>query len=251
MGKSLEKEIYWIFQDKYLGKWHPAILKDITRLKNGEPLDYIIGWTPFLNCKIDLSLKPFIPRSETEYWTEQFLYSIKQDKKDKLGVEILDIFSGSGCIGAAILKNTKKAQVDFAEIEPKFIQQIKINLQLNKIAASRYKVIHSDIFKKIKKQYDYILANPPYIPLKNIKKVDNAVLNFEPRIALFGRNDGLWHIRNFLKQAKNHLKPDGQIWMEFDSPQKNKIADLLQRLNYQKYQFFKDQYKKWRYAIIY
>jgi len=56
--KNLEKELYFIFRDKYNEKWQKAMLTDILRLKAGEPVDYIIGWMPFLNTKIDLSFPP-------------------------------------------------------------------------------------------------------------------------------------------------------------------------------------------------
>ena len=244
---KIEQEIFWIFKEKYGEKWRPGILKDIKRLKAGEPVDYIIGWMPFLNSQIGLSLKPLIPRPETEYWAEKVIEKLKN--RDIKKPRVLDIFAGSGCVGIAILKNVKNAQVDFAEVNPKFVQQIKINLKLNKIPAYRYRVIQSDIFRNIKKRYDYILANPPYIPLKNKKRVQAEVLKYEPRSAIFGGRNGLFYVKKFLTAAPRHLNSGGEIWMEFDSPQKIAIEKLLQK-QYYEYQIYKDQYKKWRYVKI-
>ena len=144
--KKISEKIKFLIKDKYAGKWHPEFLNDLKRLKAGEPLDYIIGWKPFLNCQIDLSQKPFIPRPETEYWTEKFI-AFAKTRGSRL--KILDAFAGSGCIGIAILKNLKNTNVNFIEKNPEFIKQIKINLKLNKIASSRYQIIHSNIFENI------------------------------------------------------------------------------------------------------
>lgn len=230
----MNKEEAWLLKEKYNNKPSKNFKKDVKRLKRGEPIDYVIGFTEFLGCKIDLSKKPLIPRKETEFWVEQELKKIKQGKA-------LDIFAGSGCIGIAILKNIKNVKVDFADIEKR----------CNK------KVIISDVFSNIKNKYDYIFANPPYIPTARKNKIQESVLKYEPQKALFGDlpdgsqgKDGLFYIKKFLKDAKNHLNAGGQIFMEFDSPQKNKIEKLLEKYGYKKWQFNKDQYKKWRWVEI-
>ena len=231
-----------------------------------EPIGYRVGFSNFLNCKIDLSLKPMIPRKETEFWVKKAIRQIRQEKLKTHKLNILDIFAGSGCIGIAILKHIKTARVDFAEIDKNFIKQIKINLKLNKInpacpecsRGKRYRVIQSDVFENIKKRpappwagYDFIFANPPYIALKNKHLVQNSVYDFEPHKALFGGQDGFLYIRKFLKQARKHLNPNGQIWMEFDYLQKRGLEDLLKELNYENYRIYKDQFQKWRYIKIF
>ena len=101
------------------------------------PKEYKRGYTNFAQCKIDLSMRPMIPRKETEFLVKKAIKGIK-DVGDK---RILDIFAGSGCIGIAILKHIKNSRVDFVEIDANLIKQIKINLKLNKIKPNRYKVI--------------------------------------------------------------------------------------------------------------
>ena len=91
--------------------------------KKEEPVDYQIGFIPFFHTKIDLSERPLIPRPETEYWTEQFVIELKTKVANK-ALQIADVFAGSGCIGIAILKNTKNTKVDFFEIDKTFVNQI-------------------------------------------------------------------------------------------------------------------------------
>lgn len=250
MDKNFERQIKWIFKDKYGNAWNPEIIKDISRLKASEPVDYIIGWKPFLNCKIDLSYKPLIPRMETEYWTEKALNEIKTPKN---ALKIADVFSGSGCIGIAILKNSKNSKVDFFEIDSNLMKQIKLNLKINKISKSRYRVIQADIFSdnvNTIRKYDFILANPPYVALSRKNKIQKSVLKYEPKKALFAGKDGLNLIKKFLKQSQNRLDLKGEIWMEFNSFQKPLIKKILKQSGYKNWEFYKDQYKKWRFVKI-
>ncbi len=244
---KFEIEARQLLRDKYNNRRTSGFDKDIIRLKKGEPLDYVIGWLPFLNCQIDLSLQPLIPRPETEYWTEKAIAVISAVGRR---VKIADIFSGSGCIGIAVLKNAKNSQVDFFELDKKLIKQIKLNLQLNKIPVSRYRIIQGDVTKKLKNQYDFILANPPYLATNRKAKVQASVLKYEPRQALFSGPDGLFYIKKTLQLAKSRLRPNGQFWLEFDSFQRKSIEDLLKKFKYQKWNFYQDQYRRWRYVQI-
>ena len=216
-------------------------------MKADIPAQYKRGFVNFLGCKIDLSKKTFIPRVETEFLVKKALKEIG----DNQPLLILDVFSGSGCIGIAILKNVKKSFVDLVDIDEREIKQIKINIKLNKISAERYKVIKSDLFKRLKgRKYDYIFANPPYVARNRIKEVQPSVLKYEPNRALFGGEKGLFYIKKLLKSGRDFLKNNGIIYLEIDPLQKNDIEDILNSLGYKKFKFYKDQFKKYRWIKI-
>lgn len=245
-----KKEINWLLNEKYNGIPDKNFKRDLRRLKSGELIDYIIGWRDFLGFRIDLSLKPLIPRVETEFWTEKTIAKIKETQKNFRG-NFLDIFSGSGCIGIALLKNFPDARVVFSDNNEKFLEQIKINLKINDIKPQKYKLIKSDVFSKITGKYDYIFANPPYISKNfSVRRIQKSILK-EPKSALFTSQNGLFFIQKFLKQAKNHLKPGGAIYMEFGYGQKRSVAKLLKISGYKKFVFLKDQFGKWRYVKIF
>lgn len=248
----MKKEIAWLLSEKYHNKPNQKFKDDMLRLEKGEPLDYVIGFTEFLGCRIDLSKKPLIPRPETEYWVQKAIEEMSRDFKSfaKHGTKILDMFTGSGCIGIAILKYVGNSQVTFVEKDKNLLKQIEINCKINNIGKKRYNIIQSDIFSNVKGAFDYILANPPYIPIARKNKIQKSVLHYESPVALFGGEDGLLYIRKFLTDAKNFLNPNGKIYMEFDSIQKKDIERLLKKLHYQDFEFFKDQYGKWRWVVI-
>ena len=89
---------------------------DIELLKKGIPLDYIIGYVEFLGYHIDLSYKPLIPRTETEYWvnveTKWIIESTHTKSTRNTRLKVLDVFSGSGCIGIAVYKKLKLAGIN-------------------------------------------------------------------------------------------------------------------------------------------
>lgn len=245
--KQIEQSVGWIFRDKYKGKTNTDISKDTDRLKSGEPVDYIIGWKPFLRCKIDLSFKPLIPRPETELWTEKAIAAINSKPGKK---SVLDVFSGSGCIGVAVLKHAKNASVDFAETDKNLCRQINLNLKTNQVSLKRARVLNSNVLSKVKGKYDFILANPPYIALSHKHRVQKSVLANEPHLALFAKEKGLYFIARLLKQAKKHLNSGGQIWVEFDPKQKKAIEIMAKKEKYISCVPQKDQYGKWRFAVI-
>ncbi|HNW96311.1 MAG TPA: peptide chain release factor N(5)-glutamine methyltransferase [Candidatus Paceibacterota bacterium] len=251
MKQDTKKEIQWLLRDKYHNKKTTAFLRDVESLEKGELIDYLIGWKPFVNCRIDLRFRPLIPRLETEYWAEKAIKEMKSfhTKASEDKIKILDLCAGSGCIGISILKNLKNSYVVFGELDKILIQQIRINLRLNKIPRNRYQIIHSNLFAKVHGRFDFILTNPPYIALERKNKVQKSVLQSESHLALFGGRDGLFLIKKILQQAHQYLNEDGQIWLEFDSFQKPIIDQLLKKLKYKDWQFFKDQFGKWRWVV--
>jgi release factor glutamine methyltransferase len=325
---QLKQEIAWLKREKYgLGEVQLQVSpkldfaqarqfkKDLERLNDGEPLDYVIGWRDFLGCRIDLSAKPLIPRAETEFWVEQaikelgemgeavrrdrFLCNEMGSRKTKTGVRnhfnfakpnkatcevafsstkndfsrplrVLDLFAGSGCIGLAVLKHCPNAHVTFGEKDPKLCAQIKKNLKLNQIPASRAKVSQTNLFKPYLSKFDFdtlqkggkldrfdvVLANPPYVPTRK-SKVQKSVKDWEPKEALFAGKDGLVIIKKFLKQARLHLEsacPErsrrGKIYLEFGYGQKLAITKLLKQFGYSNWQFHQDQFGKWRWVVV-
>lgn len=215
--------------------------KDIDLLNSGYPLDYIIGHTEFLGLKIDLQHKPLIPRPETEFWTEKIIKLLNKDSH----LKILDIFCGSGCIGLALLKNLPNSNCTFADINPNYLTQVKQNADINSINQEKLQLIVSDIFESISGKFDLIVANPPYV--SNHTKPDESVAH-EPKEAIFANKNGLELIEKFIGNALSFLEKEGRIFMEFEETQRDEIESLLRKYKYNKWNFHKDQFGKWRWV---
>jgi release factor glutamine methyltransferase len=99
------------------------------------------------------------------------------------------------------------------------------------------------------KRYDIIFANPPYVALERINEVQKEVLQKEPAVALFAGKDGMFWIKRFLKEVKKYLNKNGAIYLEFDPQQKEKIEKILKKEG-SKFQFRKDQFKKYRWLKL-
>lgn len=224
-----KEDIQALIKDKYNGDRNADISGDEERLAAGEPLAYVIGWIPFLGLHIDLSSKPLIPRSETEWWTEKLLAHLQErfgnfdsgkfdsgkNAAPARPFKVLDLCAGSGAIGLAILKEFPKAEVWFGEIDPKHVAQIRKNIEINNLDADRAVPLVSDLYEKFQgQQFDVIATNPPYIP--EGRPLHESVASFEPYEALFAGSSGLNVIERILNETKQHLEPDGELWMECD-----------------------------------
>ena len=167
--------------------------------------------------------------------------------------KIMDMFAGSGCIGVSLLKRLPQATVDFAEKDRSHIATVQKNLRLNSqnsILADRGNIFESDVFKGIPlKKYDYIFANPPYVSKGRHWTVQESVKKWEPRDAIFASDHGLFYIKKLLSAGREYLSENGTMFIEFDSWQKDEIKKLAQRRGWN-VSFWKDQYKKWRVAVM-
>ncbi|MEM9336764.1 MAG: hypothetical protein AAGA35_02840 [Patescibacteria group bacterium] len=110
----MNRDETWLLEEKYNGEESDEFLADVKRLKNGEPLAYVIGWIPFLDCQIWLDSHPLIPRPETEFWTERAITSIiGLSALTPHPVHILDLCAGSGCVGTIVATSLPVARFDF------------------------------------------------------------------------------------------------------------------------------------------
>lgn len=243
----LIREKQWLLDEKYGGVESPEFFADLEKLNSGTPLAYLIGSIPFLGCHIDLSSKPLIPRPETEYWVNEIIKNYIPKNSE---MNILDIFSGSGCIGVAVLKHTSST-AHFGELQKQNIKQIQKNLNLNGIEKNRYQIFQSDVFENIPESlYDLILANPPYISKDRVGTVDHSVLDHEDEKALFADDDGLFYVKKLISESGNYLAPQGKLVIEFDPWQKDLLQAYLEQEKVSSFEFMNDQYGKTRILII-
>lgn len=187
-----------------------ASVKDVERLKEGEPLAYVIGHIPFLGLSINLSSRPLIPRPETEWWAEMLCAHLEER-----AVSVLDLCAGSGAIGLSVLARCPNATVFFGERKEEHLADIRRSLAGNNLDASRADIRSGDLFAPFEgKRFDFIAANPPYVPAT--RALPPEVVEYEPPEALFAGENGFAVIRRILEAAPLYLLPGGELWLECD-----------------------------------
>lgn len=248
---DLEENKARVLAEKYNGVECPEFLADVERLKAGEPGAYVLGYEDFLGVKVDLSHKPMIPRPESAHWTTRAIEELKARGNEPL--RVIDLFSGSGNIGLALLKHLPRtAQVEFSEFDPDLTEQILKSIRLNGLDESRAEVFSGDALEGMTGEYDAILANPPYIDPAALADLDPEQQDFEPHLAFFGDKDnkkGLYHHELLINEAWKFLKPGGVVYMEADEDQRPHIEAMLQGTPWT-YEFWEDQYGQVRFPVL-
>lgn len=238
----------WLLRDKYRGVESVAFHADCARLEAGEPLAYVIGHVPFLDCTVYLDSHPLIPRPETEFWVEKAISEIMLQAS--VASRVLDLCAGSGAIGVAVAKIIPATQVTLVEIDPKHLLTIKKNCQYNLGITNTIKIVLGDLFSKLasEEKFDFILSNPPYIDA-TANTVEANVVAHEPTLALFGGEAGMELIAKIIADAPLYLTPVGQLWIEHEPFQTNAVTALAHRHQFQIVTHL-DQYKTPRYSVL-
>ncbi|MEA2701933.1 MAG: release factor glutamine methyltransferase [Candidatus Parcubacteria bacterium] len=225
MSTPSPEDIRALRRDKYGDDPDADLSRDLERLASGEPLAYVIGWIPFLGLRIYLDSLPLIPRPETEWWTEKLVAHLGVRFGDG-EFSFLDLCTGSGAIGLAVLGALPNARVTFAELVPDHVALIRKNLEENGLDASRAFICESDLFSALAdRKFDVIAANPPYIP--EGRALSESVTGFEPSEALFAGLDGLSLIRRIAAEAPQHLRAGGELWLECDTGHAQAAKELF------------------------
>lgn len=194
--------------------------EELLALKNGKPLQYVIGNVNFYGIKYYINENVLIPRFETEELVENTINYIK--KNFNYPIDIVDLGCGSGVIGLTLEKKISTKSVDLIDISPKALTVTKKNIiNLN----SRANIMENNFLENINKKYDVIISNPPYI--KTDEQIENIVKENEPHIALYGGIEGLDCYKEILKNINNNLKEKALIAFEIGSSQAQDLIKLI------------------------
>ena len=208
---SLDKEV------------NSIILEDISKLKQGIPIQYILGYTYFYKSKFNVNENVLIPRFDTEVLIDEVLNIIDTNYKNK-NIDIVDIGTGSGCIAITLKQERPSINIDAIDISKDALVVAKENSKLNN---TNINFINNDLLNNIDKKYDIIVSNPPYIDIN--ENIENLVKNNEPHLALYSPNKGLYHYEQILIQSKNNLKETGYIIFEIPSNRDEEIINLFSK----------------------
>lgn len=209
-------------EEEYIKKYiHPEDNLDeaLERLRNGEPVQYIVGDTNFYGNIIKVNKDVLIPRPETEELVEKTYNYIKDIFNND--IDILDIGTGSGCIPITLKKLLPTSNLTGVDISEKALKIAEENKIINNVSIT---FLQSDIFKNVKGKYDVIISNPPYI--REDEEIMDIVKNNEPHLALYAKDNGLYFYKEIIKEAHNYLKDKYIIAFEIGEEQGSDIVNI-------------------------
>lgn len=208
-----------------------AMEKAVARILEGEPLAYVLGEWEFYGLKLFVDKNVLIPRDDT---CAVASLAIKKGLFLDQNPRILDLCTGSGCIGLAIASRVKDAKITLADISRDALAVAKRNIAANKLTG-RVSCVQADALGKpavFLGKFDMIVSNPPYVTGKEMEELPHSVRDFEPHLALFGGEDGLDFYRSISKNYAAALKPGGYLCFEFGMGQGDDVCRILEENGY-------------------
>ncbi|MBO5844783.1 MAG: peptide chain release factor N(5)-glutamine methyltransferase [Bacteroidales bacterium] len=201
----------------------------IKDLKKEKPLQQIIGYTDFLDVRIDVNEHVLIPRVETE----EIVQRVINENKGRKNLKIADICCGSGCIAIALKKAFPDANIYAYDISEEALKKSKENAEKNKEKINFFKenILES---KEKNQEFDIIVSNPPYVRESEKAFMKNNVLLYEPALALFvSDKEPLIFYEHLLKFSNQNLAKNGKIYMEINENLAKETELLFKNFNYQ------------------
>ncbi|MBQ9967174.1 MAG: peptide chain release factor N(5)-glutamine methyltransferase [Oscillospiraceae bacterium] len=206
-------------------------LRDAERVARGEPLAYVLGSWSFYGLDLTVTPDVLIPRDDTMVVTELVLsYASSAGSHPK----ILDLCTGSGCIGLAVAFDLPQAEVVLCDVSENALRIAKKNVA-DLSLLDRVICLQADVLQPPAAElgmFDMIVSNPPYITGEEMKELDRSVLDHEPHLALYGGEDGLVFYRAIIDNYSKVLKDGGYLAFEFGLGQDDAVCRLLAENGY-------------------
>ena len=192
-------------------------------IKDDTPLSHLVGFEYFYDRKFKVTSDVLSPRMETEELVYKVIDYIR--KNNLTNIKILDLCTGSGIIGITLKKELEEFDVKIlaSDISSRALTVAKENASSLKADIS---FVESDLFSNIQDKFDIIVSNPPYIAHDDKKTIKENVLNYDPHLALFAGEEGMYFYRNIIEKSRPYLNEKGIMFFEIGYDQKEKIITL-------------------------
>lgn len=195
-------------------------VKDVLEAATGKPAQYIVGHEWFYDRKFKVTPHTLIPRPETEEWFDRY---IKQLPNKPL--RVLDIGTGSGVIAISHKLERKQDEVTAVDINEETLAVARMNAENLGADVTFQK---SDMIKNVKGRFDLIVSNPPYIGKDEWTEMDESVLTYEPKEALFAEEEGLFFYKELACTLPDYLNESGTIVLEIGYSQGLAVKKLFE-----------------------
>tara|TARA_B100000989_G_scaffold112217_1_gene82357 strand:+ start:11953 stop:12795 length:843 start_codon:yes stop_codon:yes gene_type:complete len=247
MSKAIQKDRKFIIlnQNYEINKTSLNFFKSLISQRSlGMPISYLTKKKFFWKHEFNIDKDVLIPRPDTELIVQETL----RLTKNKKNIKILEIGSGSGCLILSILDERKDFTGIGIDISKKCVDMSKKN-SLKIGLKKNIKFFKSNVDNFNYGKYDLIISNPPYINQYDLKYLEKDIINFEPKLALNGGQDGLSEIRKVIKKSSELIKIKGNLILEIGFDQKERVKRLLNKKGFYINKIIKDLAKNDRCII--
>lgn len=217
-------------KDEVLEKLRPMVRRRAKR----EPLQYILGHTPFMDLNLITRAGALIPRPETEEMIDGLI-----SRAESPPASILDLGTGTGAIALALAKAFPKAKVTATDISEEALQLARENAELCQLT-DRVIFKPSHWLENVEGTFDWIVSNPPYLADSEWEQAAPEVRDYEPRQALTAGPDGLSDFRVIIPSAYQHLQQGGMLACETGIGQHTALSNLAEQTGYRSWESRKD-----------
>lgn len=203
-------------------KDYKLFLDSIKRALNDEPVQYITGVQHFYGRIFNVTRDTLIPRNETEELVELVLNRTK-------GGTVADIGTGTGAIGISLKLENDAFKVYLTDVSKDALKVAKHNKE--KLDAD-VEILHGDLFEPIVNRnikVDVLVSNPPYIDYSELDDMSDSVKKFEPKLALFAEENGLYFYRKMIKSLDGVLNDGGKVFFEIGWKEKDDVIALVDK----------------------
>ena len=254
-----------IEQTEILGKLH-SFFENFEKRRRRIPLAQILGRQSFYGLDFFVNEDVLIPRADTECLVDLVLedyaelakqagktYAEKRNSAhvsnkheddvengaNSSSLNILDLCTGSGCIGISVAKHLPYQELLLVDLSEKALAVAKKNAE--KHLGGNVRLLQSDLLTEVhEKRFSLLLSNPPYIVSRVIPGLEREVSEYEPKMALDGGEDGLLFYRRIAKEAKKVLLPGARLYLEIGYDQGESVKDIFQKEGYEAVEVFPD-----------
>lgn len=219
----------------------------LKELKEGKPVQHLLGYAYFRDIKLYVNRDVLIPRSETEMLVENVLEDFGRDKDGPF--HGLDIGTGSGCIPLSLMMESGNISMDAMDMSTEAIEVARKNSRLYDIKTNFFvdNIFDFQDGKYRSAGYDFIVSNPPYVLDSDKEFMHRNVLEHEPQKALFvPEQDSIMYYKTILDFTSKFLKKEGKIYFEIHEKKGEEIKSLLLKRNFTRIKLKKDLAGKFR-----
>lgn len=227
---GMTKSAFFLNQAEDAKEWQERYEEVLRQRMARKPLEHITHETEFMGLPFYVDEYVLIPRQDTECLVEELLPLVK-------GMDVLDLCTGSGCIGISLAALGGCRSVTLADLSEEALAVAEKNARTNQVEVS---LVQSDLFRKVEGTFDIIVSNPPYIPTAEVEKLMPEVRDHEPHMALDGDADGLLFYRRIIDESSQYLRSGGWLCFEIGYDQGKAVSTLMMDAGYARVTIKKD-----------